>query len=509
MNGASRPCHTCVASHNHNGRPHIVESAIYNPEDGNSYCSRHRCTLPGCTRPRDGFSLWWCKNEDHKSGAMAPSKDASNGTPNDPPQPQDWVCGTCTVRVEDLDMAYSTDGLMFYSQHRCSVFGCGESRYDLTPWCKLHQDAKGREAADNPAPSQSLSNAVRKCQVCDIPFTDMTNTVPQDGPGCCSRHRCNHQGCYKPRAGNAAIFNLHRFKPFASGRQISNLACAEHSPHTPTPSATQSHFRRCEACGASIKDINLPAFPSGVCYCAPHRCTHPGCPKPRVEIFGELTWFCEEGHLSTPLLPSQPGTRTATPPLVSPISPKPPKPTTPDPPPCEACVNVKAKTGFDSKCSRHRCTWPGCSSPRADSWHCSSHLGWEDIRFPPKATPVAPTPPTKQRHSRVRSLLNWKPLLRNRKDSRSDPDTLPEPPPPTETETKEPPIKQPPRYSTIIQEECTTLLEKEQHDAGWHQCHATACQDRVLSEEVWVCQKHLDQGFYDPDDPPGFMDSPV
>ncbi|KAF7560369.1 hypothetical protein G7046_g3785 [Stylonectria norvegica] len=44
---------------------------------------------------------------------------------------------------------------------------------------------------------------------------------------------------------------------------------------------------------------------------------------------------------------------------------------------------------------------------------------------------------------------------------------------------------------------------------SWHQCHAPACQDRVLSEEVWVCQKHLDGGYYDKDDPPGFVDCPA
>ncbi|CAM1511045.1 Fc.00g085580.m01.CDS01 [Cosmosporella sp. VM-42] len=52
------------------------------------------------------------------------------------------------------------------------------------------------------------------------------------------------------------------------------------------------------------------------------------------------------------------------------------------------------------------------------------------------------------------------------------------------------------------------VIEDDMKRVGWHQCHAPACQARVISEDVWVCEKHLVQGHFDKDDPPGFMDRP-
>lgn len=288
-------------------------------------------------------------------------------------------------------------------------------------------------------------------------------------------------------------------------------------------------------------------------------------------------------------------------------------------PQCTAC-------SYTHSCSRHSCVYPGCERSRVDPlrpncWTCEYHVGLCDaFGVPSQPGPVlapqpnlrdadavvhpkhdssadgggkpdAPEPektpevektseaerthPAKHRHSRFRSMLNWKSFGSSRKTNQND-DNMKDPEksihdPSVTLETSTPAIndaeKKPPPASTTPQETQETksstsvapsdseplsqgappsllvetlrlqeaeylklklmmdldpsdpwakwlterriIIEQERDQVGWHQCHAPACQDRVISETIWVCQKHLDAGLLDRDDPPGFLDCPA
>lgn len=268
-------------------------------------------------------------------------------------------------------------------------------------------------------------------------------------------------------------------------------------------------------------------------YCTRHRCCVGYCTEPRDE---QLLWWCVD---HTGVIPTPSAVRSDSRPSATSsafLGPQPVKPgisAPPIKPQSVACLGCGGRPFIYTEpiqvgdnvhyCRRHRCTHPGCAKPRANArhdaitWTCEDHRPSPFVAHQPGSTrtaletaseppvtepPVTEISQTPQRHSRVRSLFSWKTLLSGRKGSLSSP-PKPDEPPPSEILA---------RAETILKAAAEIALRDEASphpDPGWHQCHVPACQERVLSEEVWVCQKHLDQGFFDIDDPPGYVDCPV
>ncbi|KAK7431353.1 hypothetical protein QQZ08_002124 [Neonectria magnoliae] len=413
------------------------------------------------------------------------------------------------------------DGYSYCARHRCSSLGCLELRANLSWHCDEHipiiaskQGAQSKAAPGSPTANDPPKPKQRACQICTGVFTDLDNIIPSDGPAYCSRHRCNRPGCLKAREKNPDIPHAKWLWWTASDVKTYNWTCHEHRTSNATASnAVPFTSRHCGTCGSAFVDTESPESIHGLSHCSRHRCTWPGCVRHR-EVDGRgVGWVCIN-HKILNELPSQPQAFQKIPPRET----KQPPPTTQDPlndkRPCQACFSCKIDNGTYTACSRHRCIQPGCTEPRVDLWVCEAHrqskpIG-KSIGIPTKGNAAldTPPPPTKKRHSRVQSLFNWKFRLQNRKDDHAA-IVLETPPVLTETKMKEPSTEKPRRTLSVSTQEPPTPLGTEQPEVGWHQCHAPACQNHVLSEEVWVCQKHLDQGHYDTDDPPGFVDCPI
>lgn len=244
-------------------------------------------------------------------------------------------------------------------------------------------------------------------------------------------------------------------------------------------------------------------------FCSRHRCTVTGCVERRVAPL-DISWLCQE-HSDLDAVrkfmnfntPGQPGPSTSTPAHSKGIA-------SDDQQPidsggiCEVCIDevkgIKRSFYYNPTwfCVQHRCTNPSCSY-RRDKLHPRHDLGSSTYNAihparNPRGGPSEPAPPATKRHSRIRSLFNWKSLGKSRRHEANndfedtlvhdDYDSGTNPPAVEEAWTRKPVF------------------------VNWHQCHAPACQDKVISEEVWVCQKHFEQGFYEYDDPPGFIDAP-
>ncbi|KAH7171486.1 hypothetical protein EDB81DRAFT_778585 [Dactylonectria macrodidyma] len=309
-------CQTCVeqGGSSHAGRFPLTDTdtGMTNPEDGYSYCVRHRCNLPGCRRPRDG-DPWRCKRDAIKSAARGF---------NEPGASKSWETSAVVTRAE---------------------------------------------------PSQLSSKfAKRSCQVCGSSFVDLTSPgIPPGGPVCCSRHRCSSPGCYKPREPSISPTIFEQFRPFSRLKIMYRWTCAEHNlSNSKSSNRTQPESRHCEACGASTREAR---------YCSRHQSAHAECSNPRVEPLCDGNWLCDESHFHTPAMPLKPNT-------------------------------------YD--------------------------------------------PLERQRHSRLRSMLNWKPLRRSRTENHADSLGLDEPPAPVQTEADDLPTEPPPRYSIVVMEEPTTLDKK-------------------------------------------------
>lgn len=333
-----------------------------------------------------------------------------------------------------------------------------------------------------------------------------------------------------------------------------------------SPSATQSPTIspeiQCVVCTfAHSRRFADIAAPTGIC--SRHCCVYPDCVRSRIDPLKSDCWTCEYHVGSVNVaMPSQPG----------------PEPT---PQPnrregiCDLCVspNMDTLTQYNYLCSEHRCLSPNCRGP-SDSMHPKHDSspdggGKPDAPQAEKIPEVEITHPVKHRHSRFRSMFNWRSFGAGRRanggddsvkdiekrshDARvteksstpiiDDAEKIPPPASNTPQGTKSstsvaPPDSEPlsqgappsllveslrsqeAKYLKFMRDldpndpwhkwliELRGSLERERDRVGWHQCHAPACQDRCISEDVWVCQKHLDEGHLDRDDPPGFMDCP-
>ncbi|KAH6889165.1 hypothetical protein B0T10DRAFT_48042 [Thelonectria olida] len=327
----------------------------------------------------------------------------------------------------------------------------------------------------------------------------------------CIRHRCCLEGCTKPRNDATSWWwCVDHNSNSGAGTIIFNSKAAPSKPRIEPQSVYCLDCPRTFACTEPI------TFQNGRGYCQRHRCTRPACAKGRS---AGISWTCVDHLPERNLSASKPlAQNTATQEAI-------PKST--DAPAaqqkaCQACLsNRQGKSKADEGwfCIRHRCVSHGCNSPRIENsaegepWYCSAHQPPKPVDQTLDEPPVIETP-KKQRHSRMRSVLNWKTLLSSRKTINTPPPTSKEPSddkkpqPPLQTETKAP-VTQSTETPVVLTDEVPPPLENKTPGLGWHQCHAPACQERVLSEEVWVCQKHLDQGLFDRDDPPGYLDCPL
>ncbi|KAH7163566.1 hypothetical protein B0J13DRAFT_538820 [Dactylonectria estremocensis] len=322
-------CQTCVeqGGSSHPGRFPLMktDTDMTNPEDGYSYCVRHRCNLPGCRRPRGG-DPWRCKRDALRSAARDLKELGAS---------KSWEISAAVTRPES---------------------------------------------------SQLSKYAQRFCQVCGASFVDLTSPgIPPGGPVCCSRHRCSSPGCYKPREPSMSPTIFEQFRPFSRLKMMYRWTCAEHNlSNSKSSHRTKTKSRRCEACGTPVQDASLPIVSSEARYFSRHQCDHASCSKPQVEPLCDGNWLCDKNDFHTPAMPSGAETRTATPP-----------------------------------------------------------------QTPPKSNTYEP-PLANQRHSRVRSMLNWRLLLRSRTENRAEFPALDEAPAPMQTEAEDFPIEPPPRYSTVV-----------------------------------------------------------
>ncbi|KPM40341.1 hypothetical protein AK830_g6239 [Neonectria ditissima] len=440
------------------------------------------------------------------------------------------ICSTCARTqglnlysgrfIADSTVTRAKDGHSYCARHRCSHRdGCPEPR--ATVWhCYDHsQITTGAQSKAAPVPAASKAPEPKEwtCQVCASVFTDLDNTISPDSPAYCSRHRCKHPGCLNARGKNLSLPHAKWLRWTTGDVKTYNGTCHEHRMSDATASKpTPPTFMRCGTCQCMYTDTGSTEALHGISYCSRHRCTEPGCVRRREVDSCGVGWVCIN-HKVLSESPSQPVLYKRAPLREKAQLP----PTTKDLPNekrnCQACASRRIDNGIYNACSRHRCIQPGCTEPRVDLWVCKDHQEPKSIEealgFPSKGTAVPattppPPPPMKKRHSRVQSLLNWRSRLQSRKDDNAVV-VLETPPVSTGTETKQLPIEEPTNTQSIPTQEPLLPRGIEHPEVGWHQCHAPGCQDRVLSEDVWVCQKHLDQGHYDPDDPPGFVDCPA
>ncbi|KAI5457154.1 hypothetical protein BGZ63DRAFT_84027 [Mariannaea sp. PMI_226] len=385
-----------------------------------------------------------------------------------------------------------------------------------------------------PLPSELISQDFY-CKACSRPGGRWSHTqiqppvllYPSHGYNYCIRHRCCVDGCAKPRGGgNATWWSCIDHASTSSEKTASNS-----SPGQPQPRPERVQCYYCSATFICNEPID---FRFGRGYCIRHRCTYSGCPKSRDQIsLDGFTWTCKDHSPSTTKLPSKPPDSSPKP-EDTPSKPEglPPKaPSAPNKECCRISSGNQRRKGtvfqyLDSSsfCTRHRCTEPGCDLPRVEKisegklWFCLTHQKLMPIsaasevsiatdnpavmEAPPitESTASTDTLPKKQRHSRVRSMLNWKAFLRSSKTINTPPPDSQRLPAPFMIEADTP---------KFLTDEVSESSGTDLPDPGWHQCHIPACQERVISEDVWVCMKHLEQGLYDAEDPPGFMDCPA
>lgn len=267
-------------------------------------------------------------------------------------------------------------------------------------------------------------------------------------------------------------------------------------------------------------------------FCSRHRCTVPGCVERRVApmTLRDSSWLCQE-HSDLDVVrkfmnfstPGHPGPSNSTPSHSMGMASDDQQPIDPGGI-CEVCMDevkgVRRNFYYNPTwfCVQHRCTSPNCHY-RRDKLHPRHDLGssTHNVVLQPKnpqGVPSEPVPPATKRHSRIRSLFNWKSLGKSRSHEPDNEfvetlgyDDLDYGTNPRGVEEAWKRAEVP--FTPAVPTNIPPARKPVEGFVNWHQCHAPACQDKVISEEVWVCQKHLEQGFYEPDDPPGFIDAPA
>ena len=353
----------------------------------------------------------------------------------------------------------------------------------------------------------------------------------------CTRHKCTHLGCKQPRELPDRKDRWTCSKHSGSlGSQLavaSQPAVISQPAVTPQPVvASQPQPRKpregCTLCynGDYVHDTLNPAE-KNLSLCTRHRCTVPGCEAPRANrhlpgngrqstyMFAKQhalneDWWCTT-HIQSAALPDDGRAKlgtvevNATPKAVLKAEPRP---------------SAEGDSWYDAVSEQE--TVPAKRHSRIRSFFKfvvpSKGRGRESIpnekktptqqNSEPPSFGTAPTAPgnlsntTKPPTSVVLSKAATPADEAPPQDMKEIKDT---------TETDNSNSKTNPK-SVLVQDKSSTspesVIQAEVERVGWHQCHAPACQARVISEAVWVCHKHLEQGYYDQDDPPGFMENP-